>query len=130
MSGFGGSVGGRTSHASPVLVNVYNLSPLNAPLLNHAGVGVHHSGVEVCGVEYSFAGGAGVFEDAPKQAQGAEFSHAIPLGDFEGGASDVRAAVGDMREEFGPDAYNVLLRNCNHFADAFCRRLLGKGIPG
>ena len=24
----------------------------------------------------------------------------------------------------------VLLRNCNHFADALCRELLGVGIPG
>jgi hypothetical protein len=24
---------------------------------------------------------------------------------------------------------NLIIRNCNHFADDFCRRLMGRGIP-
>ena len=84
---------------------------------------------EVAGEEYSFASGAGVFTDTPKSAGGATFSHSIKMGNYEGSAADIRAAVADLRDEFGPDKYNVLLKNCNHFSDAFCQRLIGARIP-
>jgi len=130
MSGFGGYNGGRTAHATPILLNVYDLSPANQPALNHIGCGIHHSGVEISGTEYSFAGGAGIFEDRPKEAGGAVFSHTVNLGNFEGSSGDVKAAISDLRDEFGADKYNILQRNCNHFADALSLRLLNTGIPG
>ena len=36
----------------------------------------------------------------------------------------------DLRDEFGPDRYNLIKRNCNHFANALVWRLLGRTIPG
>ena len=36
----------------------------------------------------------------------------------------------DLREDFGPDRYNLIRRNCNHFANALVWRLLGRAIPG
>ena len=36
----------------------------------------------------------------------------------------------DLRDEFGPDRYNLIRRNCNHFANALVWRLLGRSIPG
>lgn len=36
----------------------------------------------------------------------------------------------DLREDFGPDRYNLIRRNCNHFANALCWRLLQRTIPG
>lgn len=36
----------------------------------------------------------------------------------------------DLRDEFGPDRYNLIRRNCNHFANALVWRLLGRTIPG
>ena len=35
-----------------------------------------------------------------------------------------------MRDEFGPDRYNLIRRNCNHFANALVWRLLNRTIPG
>jgi hypothetical protein len=128
--GGGGYNGGRTSHATPVILNVYDLSPANEPLLNHIGFGIHHTGVEISGTEYSFAGGAGIFEDTPKEAGGAVFSHSVALGNFEGSSSDIKVAISDLRSDFGPDAYNILTRNCNHFANALSLRLLSTGVPG
>ena len=36
------------------------------------GMGAYHSGVEIGGKEYTFAGGAGIFDHAPRQAPGEE----------------------------------------------------------
>ena len=33
-------------------------------------MGLHHSGVEILGKEYSFASGGGVFDSSPKEAPG------------------------------------------------------------
>ncbi|RHY92661.1 hypothetical protein DYB35_003027 [Aphanomyces astaci] len=73
---------------STVTVNVYDIVESNSftygtsitsktscrlTMLTAWGLGAFHSGVEVGGVEYSFAGGAGIFTLAPKSAQGAVF---------------------------------------------------------
>ncbi|GMI03702.1 hypothetical protein TrVE_jg3585 [Triparma verrucosa] len=130
MSGFGAYGGGRTRHGHEVLVNIYDLSPANESILNPIGFGIHHSGLEINGEEYSFASGAGIFTDTPKQAGGAKYSHSLRMGTFEGSAADIRAAISDLRDSFGPNSYNVLAKNCNHFSDALCQRLLNVSVPG
>lgn len=35
----------------------------------------------------------------------------------------------DLRDEFPGTKYNAIECNCNHFADAFCRVLVGRGLP-
>ena len=35
----------------------------------------------------------------------------------------------DLRTEFGPEAYNLITKNCNHFANALVYTLLAKQIP-
>jgi hypothetical protein len=52
------------------------------------------------------------------------------LGTFEGGSAELNSAISDLREDFGPDRYNLVRRNCNHFANALVWRLLGRSIPG
>eukprot|EP00970_Alexandrium_tamarense_P004735 scaffold783_cov197-Alexandrium_tamarense.AAC.28 len=93
-------------------------------------MGLHHSGVEILGREYSFASGGGIFDSSPKDAPGATFRESIELGAFEGGGSELQSAISDLRSEFGPDRYNLIRRNCNHFANALVWRLLGRSIPG
>jgi PPPDE putative peptidase domain. len=51
------------------------------------------------------------------------------LGSFVGGSHEVRNAVGDLTRDFAPDAYHLIHKNCNHFANAFVYRLLRKEIP-
>ncbi len=48
-------------------------------------MGLHHSGVEVLGREYSFASGGGIFDSTPKDAPGASVSN-----DFLGGENCTR----------------------------------------
>ena len=35
----------------------------------------------------------------------------------------------ELQSNFGPDAYNLIHKNCNHFANAFVMKLIGRPIP-
>ena len=69
MSHGNGHGDGRTRMNTIVVLNIYDLSPAN-DYLYPIGFGLHHSGVEILGVEYSFASGGGIFESSPKVAPG------------------------------------------------------------
>lgn len=127
---FGNSYsGGRTRFQTNVIVNVYDLSPSNE-ILYPMGLGLYHTGVEILGTEYSFASGAGVFESVPQQAPGARFREAIPMGSYDGGHTELKRVLSELsRGQFGPEDYNLIRRNCNHFANALCWKLLGTTIP-
>ena len=43
---------------------------------------------------------------------------------------ELRKALDDLRIAFGPNDYNIIRKNCNHFANAMCFKLLGKAAPG
>ena len=74
-------------------------------------MGLHHSGVEILGKEYSFASGGGIFDSSPKEAPGAQFREAIELGAFDGGSSELQSAIsGELME---------LLALCVHIAIDF-----------
>ena len=123
-----GYQGGRTRMGTRVFLNVYDLAPANE-FLYPVGLGFHHSGVEILGSEYSFASGAGIFDSTPKQAPGARFREQIEMGAFDGGQAELKMAIAELRDEFPPDEYNLIRKNCNHFAAALCWKLLRKRIP-
>jgi len=102
---------------------------LNESFLNHVGCPVLHTGVEVLGREYTFAGGSGVFEGPVKSAPPAVYRTSILLGNYTGGQQKLLSLLDSLRGDFPPDGYNVLSRNCNSFSDAFCRELFGHGVP-
>ena len=89
------------------------------------------SGVEILGQEYSFASGGGIFDASPKQVPNARFRESIEMGSFDGGEPELRRALRELTDDggFGPDDYNLVRKNCNHFANALCWRLLRKTIP-
>jgi hypothetical protein len=128
-SGGGYYQGGRSRVGTKVFLNVYDLSPVN-DYLYFAGLGLHHSGVEIMGSEYSFASGAGIFESSPKFAPGARFREQIELGSYDGGQAELKKALGILRDDFGPDDYNLIRKNCNHFANALILKLMNKPLPG
>lgn len=66
----------------------WTLSPLT-----YIGMGLHHSGVEILGREYSFASGGGIFDSSPKEAPGAIFRESIEMGSFDGGSSELQSAI-------------------------------------
>lgn len=107
-----------------VTLNIYDLPSVQVP-----GFGAHHSGVEIIGVEYTFSSNAGVCEMAPREAPECKFREAKVMGNTSLSPIEVQRAIDRLRTSWTGDTYDVLLRNCNHFADALCRELLGVGIP-
>ena len=120
---------GRRRVGTQVYINVYDLAPANE-VLHHMGLGMYHTGVEIMGSEYTFAGGSGVFSHTPRMAPNAKFRLQVDVGSFDGGMAELKSAVDSLSDErFGPDDYNILRNNCNHFADALCRKLVQRKIP-
>lgn len=120
---------GRRQAQTSVVLNVYDLSEANE-LGYSCGLGAYHSGVEIGDREYTFAGGAGIFDTTPRDAPGARFRESITLGTFEGGQGALSRALDELKPFFDPSSYNVITKNCNHFSDALSRQLLDTPIPG
>ncbi|KAE8778460.1 deSI-like protein [Hordeum vulgare] len=119
--------------SSPVFLNVYDVTPANG-YARWLGLGVYHSGVQVHGVEYAYGAhegaGSGIFEVSPRRCPGYAFREAVLVGTTELTRADVRALMADLAADFPGDAYNLVSRNCNHFCDAACRRLVARArIP-
>lgn len=107
-----------------VYLNVYDLID-QTPIC----CGFFHTGVEVAGVEYSFAGGAGVYDCPPKSAPDGRFRESILLGTLSSRTA-VYPALDRLRPEFQGDSYSLIFKNCNDFSSAFTKALLGRDIPG
>lgn len=116
--------------ATKVLLNIYDLSPSNDYLFP-IGIGLHHTGVEISGREYSYGSQGGIYDGPPKQAPGARFRCQIDMGTFDGGTKELNRALDELRHGggFGGNGYNLIRRNCNHFCNAFVWQLLRKPIP-
>lgn len=116
--------------ASKVLLNLYDLSPAN-DYLYLVGIGLHHSGVEINGSEYSYGSGSGIFEGSSRMAPGATFRCQLDLGSFDGGMKELNNALDELRHigGFGTNNYSLLRRNCNHFCNALVWQLLKRPIP-
>jgi hypothetical protein len=95
-------------------------------------VGLFHAGVEVAGVEYSYGfceEGTGVFACEPRDACGAKFRQAIPMGRAPADARVIERRLARLVATWPGDAYALLQRNCCHFCDALCRSLGVGPIP-
>lgn len=112
-----------------VFLNVYDLHE-NNDLLLPCGLGLFHSGVHIGADEWTFASGGGVFSMEPKNVPNAKFRETIDLGVFEGSQRDIDRLLDELRPAFRGEDYHILNCNCNHFADAFVQKLLGREIPG
>lgn len=49
-----------------VILNVYDLTPMNE-WVHPIGLGAYHSGIEISGREYTYAGGGGIFNHDPRK---------------------------------------------------------------
>ncbi|CAL5051429.1 unnamed protein product [Urochloa decumbens] len=124
---------GEAAPSTPVYLNVYDVTPANG-YARWLGLGVYHSGVQVHGVEYAYGAhdgaSSGIFEVVPRRCPGYAFRESVLVGATELTRAEVRAVMAELAAEFPGDAYNLVSRNCNHFCDAACRRLVARArIP-
>lgn len=97
--------------------------------------GVFHAGVEVNGLEWSFGFSAsetrpGVSCVEPKTHPQHHYRQTVNMLRTPMSAEEIAAVISDLIEEYPGDDYDLLRRNCCHFADDFCRRIGVGGIPG
>ncbi|MQL71193.1 hypothetical protein Taro_003507 [Colocasia esculenta] len=115
-----------------VYLNVYDLTPING-YAYWLGLGIYHSGVQVHGVEYAYGAHdhptTGIFEGEPRQCPGFRFRKSILIGRTDLGAREVRAVMEELAEEYTGSSYHLISKNCNHFCNDVCVRLVGKPIP-
>ncbi|KAF8698019.1 hypothetical protein HU200_035526 [Digitaria exilis] len=146
----GGSAAGAAGEApsTPVFLNVYDVTPANG-YARWLGLGVYHSGVQgtspprsrplvsplglslsppLHGVEYAYGAhdgaSSGIFEVVPRRCPGYTYRESVLVGTTGLTRAEVRAIMAELAAEFPGDAYNLVSRNCNHFCDAACRRLV------
>lgn len=126
-----------TGRPGEVLLHVYNLLKLKRvrfanAILRPLGTGAYHAAIEVYGVEYSFGfreGGTGVFARHPKGDQKHHYRQAISLGITRFSEDQVRQLVRQMQGEWQGDDYDLLRRNCTHFATALSQELGVDQVP-
>ncbi|KAE9584522.1 putative PPPDE putative peptidase domain-containing protein [Lupinus albus] len=116
----------------PVYLNVYDLTPING-CAYWAGLGIHHSGVQVHGVEYAFGAhedlSSGIFEGAPKKSEIFRFRKSILIGTTNMGCDGVKGLMKELGAEYRGNAYHLITKNCNHFCNDVCLKLTGNHIP-
>ncbi|KAI8340297.1 PPPDE putative peptidase domain-containing protein [Chlamydoabsidia padenii] len=121
-----------------VFVNVYDmLQPSFLTRFGYyaLGIGIYHSGVEICGKEYCFGGHeyknvTGVFAVEPKVGPpGLLFKQSIRIGTTRLTKIEILEQIQSISKEYVGTSYHLLTRNCNHFTDDFCAQLTGKHAP-
>ena len=125
---------------TPVYCHVYDLGHLTAvsklnnvakQLLKH---GFFHVAIEVYGKEYSFGyskkeGASGVFACYPKECSMHRCRESYPLGDTTTSYVDFVYMIKQLANEWLGTSYNLMHRNCTHFAQALSKELGVTAIP-
>ena len=103
----------RAAAASRVYLNVYDLAStsINESLID-VGLGLFHSGIEVHGVEWTFAGGGGICSSSPRHAPGHVFRSSTCIGETRLGARDVDALIARLRPDWPGTRYHTLRCKC------------------
>jgi len=91
------------------------------------GTGAFHAGVEVFSKEWSYGyaiqGSQGVYHCKPRSNDRHRYRESVAMGGTCMTEVEVISLIQDMRSVWVGTDYEILTRNCCHFADAFCRRL-------
>lgn len=135
-----------TVDAAPVCLSVYDLGTSIAvsgvnDALRLLGTGLFHIGVDVYNKEWSYAvevtehgtiasGVTGVFWCVPRTCTGYSFRESVPLGCTYLSEDQVDQLMERLSRAWVTEEYNVLSRNCCHFAQELCYMLGVGSIPG
>lgn len=124
-----------------VLLNVYEPREGQHPAGGALGFAAYHTGVEVFGVEYFFAGGegqsgSGVHTQPPRASPPGSpwiYQKTVEIGVTTLSSREVADTANRLgSSSFNASTYHLLAKNCNHFSDAFCKAITKNktGIPG
>ncbi|MCO5574681.1 hypothetical protein L7F22_028471 [Adiantum nelumboides] len=123
----------RAMIREPLKLNIYDLTYINE-YMYWVGLGIYHSAIEAYGSEYAYGAhdypSSGVFEVEPRHCPGFRFRKSLILGTLWMSPEKFRQFVEDITSEYTGDSYNLLLKNCNHFCEDVCMRLVNVHIPG
>eukprot|EP00929_Paragymnodinium_shiwhaense_P118573 TRINITY_DN90488_c0_g1_i1.p1 TRINITY_DN90488_c0_g1~~TRINITY_DN90488_c0_g1_i1.p1 ORF type:complete len:748 (+),score=129.17 TRINITY_DN90488_c0_g1_i1:111-2246(+) len=127
----------------PVRLHIYDVSQeasirrLNALLAHKRSPlkfgGVFHAGVEVNGKEWYFAAcssGTGIRCVEPTKDPEHQYRQTVPLAPTPLAESAIDVLLQGLKAEYTGPSYDLLRRNCCHFADDLCQRLGVGAIPG
>mmetsp|Transcript_97420 Transcript_97420/g.281072 ORF Transcript_97420/g.281072 Transcript_97420/m.281072 type:complete len:290 (+) Transcript_97420:110-979(+) len=101
-------------------------------LFRAVGTGAFHSGVEIFGQELCYGyceNGTGVCMVAPRSCPPHSYRETIYMGETPLSRDQVDKAVIALQAQWPGSEYDLLGRNCCHFADALCRALQVGPIP-
>ena len=108
-----------------VRVNVYNASSDAVGIPGCCGA--YHSGIEINGTEFAFGFQSGVYEC--RLGDYGPIVESVDLGQSVLTNAQISSALSELRLSFTGDTYHVILKNCNHFSEAFAQKCVGRGIP-
>ncbi|CAK9092540.1 DeSI-like protein At4g17486 [Durusdinium trenchii] len=98
--------------------------------------GIFHAGIEINKMEWSFGSGmeseisqTGVKSSVPTQNPQHNFRQTVYLGRTTLTREEISMTLANMAEEYSAEGYDLLRRNCCHFADDLCRRIGVKRPP-
>jgi len=117
--------------ATHVIVHIYDLGPacVELNMLGRAvGTGAFHAGVEVYGLEYSFAP-CGVCHFPPRACPHHIYRESIPMGRTQMSKQEVDALIRKLMREWPGPTYDILEHNCCHFSNELCNRLGVGSLP-
>mmetsp|Transcript_66175 Transcript_66175/g.190950 ORF Transcript_66175/g.190950 Transcript_66175/m.190950 type:complete len:456 (-) Transcript_66175:151-1518(-) len=129
----------------PVFLHIYDVShedqihKLNKVLAHKRSPlkfgGVFHAGIEVNGLEWSFGMSLhetvpGISCSLPKKHSQHRYRQTIQLRDTRCTAEEVAELISQLIEDYPGDDYDLLRRNCCHFAQDFAKRLGSGPMPG
>lgn len=114
-----------------IYLNVYDVSCLNS-LLNCFGIGAYHTGVQIGNTEYMFGADdeyeTGVCTCIPRLTA-YRFRESIYMGKCTMDQAEIAEVISDLMIDYIGTSYDIFKRNCNHFANELCVKLLNKTIP-
>ncbi|KAL4442582.1 hypothetical protein ABPG74_006984 [Tetrahymena malaccensis] len=119
--------------AVEVYLNVYDITKMNS-FIGCLGLGLYHTGIQINNVEYRFGAHddyySGVCTNTPKDGMGIyRFNRSIFLGMCDLTSEQIEEIISDLEIDYIGRSYDIFKKNCNHFSDDLCKKLLGKQIP-